>query len=146
MKRILSRPGATAGATGALLALQIAFFALLGSATLNSVTFAGQELQWGCSFKRMFGIPCPNCGMTRSVLLTLHGHLGEALRMNPAGTLLVAGTVLFSAAMFFLMFYQRKHAAGENVEGVQRRIKHGALGYAALLLFVWTAHWLYEVL
>ncbi|HEY0081058.1 MAG TPA: DUF2752 domain-containing protein [Pyrinomonadaceae bacterium] len=145
MSRIFSRPGGTAGLVGALTTLQVAALGLLGSATTTSVSFLGRELNWGCSFKQTFGIPCPNCGMTRSVLLTLRGHLGDAFTLNPAGPLLVFGTLLFSFAMFYLMFCQRGRASDESLRRLQRRIKHGAIAYAALLIFVWTAQWLYAI-
>jgi uncharacterized membrane protein YgdD (TMEM256/DUF423 family) len=145
MSSILSRPGGTAGFVGALTTLQVAALGLLGSATTKSVSFFGRELNWSCSFKQMFGIPCPNCGMTRSVLLTLRGHLGDAFTLNPAGPLLVLGTLLFSAAMFYLMFYQRRQASDESLRRLQRRIKQGAIVYAGLLIFVWMAQWLYAI-
>ena len=46
------------------------------------------------------GVMDPLCGGTRSVYLTLHGHLREALRYNPAGPVLVVAAlaVLFRAA------------------------------------------------
>lgn len=36
-----------------------------------------------------FGVMDPFCGGTRSVYLTLHGHLRDAVRYNPAGPALV---------------------------------------------------------
>jgi hypothetical protein len=36
--------------------------------------------------------------MTRSVLMTLHGHFAEALAMNPVGPVFVAGVVLLAVA------------------------------------------------
>jgi uncharacterized membrane protein YfcA len=39
------------------------------------------------------GVMDPFCGGTRSVYLTLHGQLRDALRYNPAGPLLVAAAV-----------------------------------------------------
>jgi hypothetical protein len=39
------------------------------------------------------GVMDPLCGGTRSVYLTLHGQLRDALRYNPAGPALVAGAV-----------------------------------------------------
>ncbi len=38
-----------------------------------------------CPLRALTGVPCPLCGMTTSVEATLHGHLGTALRANPAG-------------------------------------------------------------
>lgn len=40
------------------------------------------------------GVMDPFCGGTRSVYLTLHGQLREAVRYNPAGPLLVAAAVI----------------------------------------------------
>ncbi len=112
----------------------------IASATTDSVTFAGHELHWGCTFKEAFGIPCPTCGMTRSFLLALHGHIGEALGMNPAGPLLVLGALLLSAAMFYLTFYQRGHT--EAAFGIaQRRIVIGVSIYSGLMTAVLLAHW-----
>ena len=139
---ILAGPGAPAGAVGALLALQLAAAGLLGSATRESVFFAGRALDWGCAFRDRFGFACPNCGMTRSVLLSLHGRVGEALSVNPAGPVLVLGVALFSAAMFYLMLYERRHAGTAAAARVRRAITRGALAYAALLMAVWLGHWL----
>ena len=136
----LSRPGVAAGVVGALMALQVVLLGVLGSATTESVSFAGRELHWGCSFREWFGIPCPNCGMTRSVLLSLHGQLGDAVSLNPAGPLLVLGILLFSAAMFFLMAYERRHT-GAALARARTSITRGSVAYAALLLVVWMGHW-----
>lgn len=144
LTRFFARPGATAGFTGALIALQLLIVRAVGSASMSSVSFAGQEMHWGCLFKQRYGIPCPNCGMTRSVLLTLHGDFGAAWQLNPAGVLMVLGTVLFGAAMFLLMFYQRTRSPAA-VERAQRRIKLGALAYGALFFAVLMGHWLREI-
>jgi hypothetical protein len=42
-----------------------------------------------CPLRTLTGVPCPLCGMTTSVEGTVHGHLLEALRANPAGPLAV---------------------------------------------------------
>ena len=39
------------------------------------------------------GVMDPFCGGTRSVYLTLHGHLRDAARYNPAGPILVVAAV-----------------------------------------------------
>jgi uncharacterized membrane protein YfcA len=45
------------------------------------------------------GVMDPLCGGTRSVYLTLHGHLHDAMRYNPAGPLLVlAATIMLARA------------------------------------------------
>jgi hypothetical protein len=131
--------------TGGLIALQIAFFTLFASATSSNVSIAGRELHWGCAFRQMFGIPCPNCGMTRSVLLSLHGDLRAALELNPAGPLLLLGTMLFGAAMFLLMFRQQRQGDEPAVERLRRSIRLGTLAYGGLFLLVLLGHWIYEI-
>jgi hypothetical protein len=53
------------------------------------------------------GVMDPLCGGTRSVYLTLHGHLREAIRYNPAGPVLVVAAlaVLIRAAVGRLSGY-----------------------------------------
>jgi hypothetical protein len=123
----------------------IAFMRAFASATPERVFVLGRELQWGCLFQRAFGVPCPICGMTRGVLLTLGGHLGDALRLNPAAPLLVAGLVLFAAALVFVAIYQRAHdplSAGR----LHARVRIISRAYACLLFVVLFTHWIAEVL
>lgn len=59
---------------------------------------------WGdvmgpCYFHRLTGYPCVTCGATRSVLALVHGHLFDALRLNPLiGALGLAGGIYWPAA------------------------------------------------
>src|SRR5262245_47796627 len=43
-----------------------------------------------CPLLTITGIPCPFCGMTRSVVAFMHGDIVGSLRFNPAGILVVA--------------------------------------------------------
>lgn len=36
-----------------------------------------------CPTKAIFGIPCPGCGITRAIMLSLKGELIAALQLNP---------------------------------------------------------------
>ncbi len=38
-----------------------------------------------CAFRRLTGLPCPGCGLTRSWVLTAHGRLGHASERHPFG-------------------------------------------------------------
>jgi len=55
----------------------------------------GRPFKWGvheqlgmkpCNFLRLFGKPCPTCGMTTSFALLMRGDVVASLRANPAGT------------------------------------------------------------
>lgn len=143
-RNLISQLKLSPGLVGALLLVQLAIVRVFASATPERVYLFGRELHWDCWFKEQFGFACPTCGMTRSVLLSLHGQFTEAARLNPAGLLLVPGLVLFSLSLIFLMFYRRRHtslAAG----AVHRRIRLGASVYGSLLIVVLFAHWLGQI-
>src|SRR5262245_43411759 len=57
-----------------------------------------------CSFKVYTGLPCPGCGLTRSMIDVAHGDFAGALRMNPLGPLLFSlfaglGLLTFAPAL-----------------------------------------------
>jgi hypothetical protein len=132
------------GLVGVLLLAQLGLVRTLASATGERVYVFGRELPWGCWFKQQFKFPCPTCGLTRSVLLTLQGQFGEAVQLNPAGLLLVLGLLLFGLALIFLMFYQQRHT-GLAVGTVHRRLRTGTSLYAGVLIVVLFAHWFIEI-
>jgi hypothetical protein len=53
----------------------------------ESVTIAGAPLPEICLSRRLFGLDCPGCGLTRSVVSLAHGQVARAWRFNPAGLL-----------------------------------------------------------
>jgi hypothetical protein len=137
--------GATPGFVGASLLLLLVTLRALASATPERVFFLGREIVWGCLFRRAFGVPCPACGMTRGVLLTLDGHITDALRLNPAAPLLVVGLILFAVALIFVAIYQRAHDP-RAVGRLHARVRVATRAYAGLLFAVTLAHWIAEVL
>ncbi len=54
-----------------------------------------------CSFRALTGLPCPGCGLTRSMLATAHGDLSRAWTMHPIGILFFA-LLLAAATLAFL--------------------------------------------
>ncbi|MFP6586915.1 MAG: DUF2752 domain-containing protein [Pirellulaceae bacterium] len=48
-----------------------------------------------CMFKRMFSLPCPSCGLTRSVASVLHGDFLKSWGYHPLGIFFVAVALLF---------------------------------------------------
>jgi hypothetical protein len=136
--------GSTPGFVGALVLAQLLLLRALASADAERVFVAGRELRWGCLFRRAFGLPCPACGMTRGVLLTLHGQIADALRVNPAAPVLTLGVALFAAALVFVALYQRAHdplASGR----LRARLLLASRAYAGLLFAVMLAHWVVEI-
>jgi hypothetical protein len=117
---------------------------LLATADVNHVSLLGHELHWGCWFKQLFGIPCPACGMTRSVILTLHGQLPQAFQMNAAGPVGVLGLILFSGTMLFLMVRQRSRN-GQGSQTIERQIRRWTPVYGAMLVMILFAHWIFKL-
>lgn len=46
-----------------------------------------------CHMKRMTGLPCPGCGLTRSFISIAHGQLAASWAYNPMGVFLFAAAV-----------------------------------------------------
>lgn len=47
-----------------------------------------------CIFKNITGLPCPGCGLTRSVVYSAHGQWQQAIAYHPFGPLFLAGVAL----------------------------------------------------
>jgi len=71
-----------------------------GGALLVSLVLATRHLPGlPCLSYVVFHVPCPGCGLTRSILALWHGHVVESLRLHPVGIVLFAvswGAVLRS--------------------------------------------------
>jgi len=50
----------------------------------------GFALPESCWFKRLTGMECPGCGLTRSVVSLVHGNFLDAWHFNPGGYLFFA--------------------------------------------------------
>lgn len=73
-------------------ALLVGGFVLAASVTPDPRGFGTHE-RLGlapCTVRRMFGIPCPTCGMTTSFAHFVRGHIRQSARANVAGCLLAA--------------------------------------------------------
>lgn len=52
-----------------------------------------------CPFRRLTGLPCPGCGLTRSWVYLAHGQWRDAIVAHPFGLVAVALTVALVAAV-----------------------------------------------
>lgn len=50
-----------------------------------SLSLCGLTLPPLCAFRIMTGLPCAGCGLTRSVVLLMHGNLAGSLAAHPFG-------------------------------------------------------------
>jgi hypothetical protein len=129
----------TAGLTGAALLASLAFARGLAQATPAAVHVAGRELPIICPSRLLFGVNCPGCGMTRSVLLTLGGDLRGALHVNPAGPVLVVALVLLAAQL--LLAARAPEGSSEGAPSVPRRLLPWASLYGAVVVSVMLIQW-----
>lgn len=79
-------------------AITIALFPLF-LAVARFVPF--ERLPSPCVFFHLTGLPCPTCGMTRSVIALTHLNLSRAVQMNPLGFLFVGGFGLWWACSVY---------------------------------------------
>lgn len=84
-----------------------------------------------CLFKTLTGIPCPGCGITRSILALLGGDAASSFRLNPAGPVVV---MFFAVLLVVALVDLRSRVAPEKIAAI--RI-HCDRALAAALLFSW---------
>ncbi|MBL8914759.1 MAG: DUF2752 domain-containing protein [Archangium sp.] len=124
----------------------LAIIGVIGLSIARWVPIATMVPFWGCGFRKLTGIPCPGCGLTRVADRVAHFNVLGALKANPLGTvaaLLFAGCIVLSVV--HLLF---KVPVPELVmtEREWKRMRWAALGLFALnygwVIFAHTTlHW-----
>jgi hypothetical protein len=91
-----------------------------------------------CAFHASTGLPCPGCGLTRSVLTLLRGHPEDSFLLHPFGPLLFL-SLFFALVVCILPQAPRNRIAGV-VESFELRT-----GIMPLLFVVFMAVWVLRV-
>ena len=55
-----------------------------------------------CPSREILGLPCPGCGLTRSILLILRGHFRESWQLQPFGYAWLALAAVFALDRYVL--------------------------------------------
>jgi hypothetical protein len=92
-----------------------------------------------CALRHWTGVPCPTCGLFRSIDALTRFDLAAALRHQPLAAALLLGALLFSVYSFFVTALGRRRIR-IRLGPRERRVAWGA---AAVLLL---ANWAYLVL
>ena len=58
------------------------------------------QLPLVCPFKYVTGIPCPGCGGTRAFFALVHGHIAEAVMINPLSVLVIVFALIAPVWLF----------------------------------------------
>jgi len=77
--------------------LSIIFGTIALLALVSARLLPGLEIMPSCPFRAITGIPCPSCGITRSLVHLAHGDISGSLFLNPLFSL----ALLFSIFLFF---------------------------------------------
>jgi hypothetical protein len=72
-----------------------------------------------CIFKNVTGVPCPSCGITRSLVQLVHGNILEAIYVNPLG-LLAALFLLIAPCWLLADIFNKK-------ESFMNAFRHGEM-------------------
>ena len=141
-----TRPGIASAALGTLLLAQMAAVGILLRASQDGVWLLGHPLGGVCWFQRLTGVPCPTCGMTRSIVLTLNGHLGTALRLNLAGPVWVLAVATLAVALLWLAWRERAPGPDRSPDRsavARRRVRLLALAQGALFVVALATNWIW---
>ena len=90
----------------------------------GAVSLFGWEVPILCTFRRVTGVPCPGCGLTRSFVFLAHGQVLDAFRANLLGPLAFGVTV--AQVPYRLRRLRRLSARAGSVGEVTSRAEEGA--------------------
>ena len=130
-----------AAVAGATILADAALGRVLLTADPERVYFLGKPLAAACAFRLATGLPCPTCGLSRSTVLALHGNLGAAWRVMPAGPVLVWGALGIAVALLWVAAV----APARRARG-WRWITRGGLAYGAAAVLTWLGGWTVQFL
>jgi hypothetical protein len=92
-----------------------------------------------CLFRNVTGVPCPSCGITRSLLLFMSGNFREAMLLNPLGGF--AALALIAAPLWIIFdLAARKNTLHCLFLWTERKIKTKksiSIPLVALVLLNW---------
>ncbi len=101
----------------------------------GGLSLAGRSLPELCSFKRVTGIPCPGCGLSRSWVAALRGDLGASIAFHPLGwlVLLYAGAQFLRHGLWLSMCQLRN-----RLDRAGRWLDYAVIPLAILLFAGWS--------
>lgn len=134
-----------AAIVGAVSLLSLAAVKLAAFATTRGVSLFGYETHFGCWVKDNYGVPCPICGMTRSVILTMQGNLREAFQMHIGAPLTIFGIVIFGAAMLYAALPENVNKVSASSKNFEKRIFIVTAVYLGIVMVISIIYWFFRL-
>lgn len=95
-----------------------------------------------CFVKNIFGLPCPSCGTTRSVLLLLRGDFPDALMSNPLG-LILAPLMCFIPFGIAFDLVTRRHIVWQTYHAIEQLFARKIIAIPAGILMA--LNWIWNI-
>jgi hypothetical protein len=91
-----------------------------------------------CLIKNITGIPCPSCGITRSLMLISKGQFLDSLMLNPLGYLLGFMAIIFPIWVIVDLFRKRVgfYKFFQKIEVLLRK-KYVAIPAIIFIVLIW---------
>jgi len=89
-----------------------------------------------CLPMKLWGVPCPGCGVTTAATLAAHGQVWASFKTQPFGLLLVVG------ALAFALWAPLAHWRGRDLWADLARVDMRRIG--PLLAAVFVGAWIYK--
>ena len=100
----------------------------------ESLRLAGNPLPDVCLLKQMSGLPCPGCGLTRSLVAAVHADWGKSFIHHRMGLLVLAYLMLQTLARLAWLGLRRLRA---SVAATCRVLDLGLVPLLVLLFLNW---------
>jgi len=129
-----------AAVVGAAILVDSAMARILLFADAERVYFLGRPIPIACGFRRATGLPCPTCGLTRGMVLALHGNLAAAWNVVPAGPVFILGALGIGVALLgYAAVAPRSRPA--SLATARRWMARAGLAYGAAAVVMWLGGW-----
>jgi hypothetical protein len=96
-----------------------------------------------CLFKNVTGIPCPSCGITRSVLELLEGNFRQGLLINPLG-IFAMSLLLIIPGWIVVDIIRNKTSLLSVYTRSEELIRKHKLIYIPLIVLI-TVNWIWNI-
>lgn len=96
-----------------------------------------------CWLKNVTKIPCPSCGVTRSILALTKGHFATAFYFNPLGYL-IAFILFFTPIWILFDFANKKETLLKGYQKMESYLKKPQLGIPLILLVI--LNWIWNLI